>query len=128
METAFIFKKDSEYLGSFAKNDDLSRNYLMKTYIKDSPVILRHDGEFLVQESVLPNDPSYFWAVIENLRAQGFRAYVFEGKRAELAMLLSNSALEKEEKIEFFSSLLSVPAAELDALKDGVNSDLADLT
>ena len=125
MESAYIFKKDGEYLGKISKDEDISKNDLVKTLIEERISILRHEDDLLVEEEIGPGNENYFWAVVEELRKRNFEVYIFEGKRREVAELLANAHLENAERVEFFASLLSVPASELEALKKGIKEDLA---
>ena len=127
MERAYVFRKDGEYLGKISKDEDISKNSLVKTLVKESVSILRHENDLLVEEAIRPENENYFWAVVEKLRTRNFLVYVFEGKRKEVAELLADAHLENAERAEFFNSLLSVPISELRMLRKGIEEDLAGL-
>ncbi len=70
------------------------------------------------------DDEGYFWAVIEELKNQGFVPYVFSGEKKEMTHLLLSAPLTNEERLEFFDKLVAVPESEVPELKKGIEKDL----
>ena len=132
MKSIFVFKKNGDYIEELKQEEGPISSAAIKDIARRQFFLSKEQTEktekgitrITYKAPQSPKTEGYIWAVFEELRVRGFRPYVFEGEKRNVARLLVNAPLTNRERREFFDNLTAVSDSEVSELKKGFEEDL----